>query len=179
MRRGLHSPLLVLGPCLLALFAAPAIYYLSAHVTYAKERIAPKQEWVACKSITDSRQDGDNQMITATVTENFKGMMNGACDASERQVIRKDGTQTFSGSGTFSGQVNGRSGTAILTYSGALDAKGGMTANWVLDKGTEDLARIDGQGTFEGKQMHPVPNECGDSQSQSAWSGAYSGTVQF
>ncbi len=70
-------------------------------------------------------------------------------------------------------------GTAIFTYSGALDTSGRMTAHWVLDKGTDDLARIDGQGTFEGKQVHPAPNDCGDSESQSAWSGAYSGTIQF
>jgi hypothetical protein len=179
MRRGLHSPLLVLCPWLLALFAAPVIDSFFDRVTYAKDTDAPKREWVACKNITDSRQDGDNQMISASVTENFKGMMNGTSDASERQVIRKDGTQTFSGSGTFSGQVNGRSGTAILTYSGALDAKGRMTGNWVLDKGTDDLARIDGQGTLEGKQARPAPNECADSELQSAWSGTYSGTVRF
>jgi hypothetical protein len=179
MRRGLHSPLLVLCPWLLALFAALLIDSFFDHVTYAKDTDAPKREWIACKSITDSRQEGDNQMITATVTEKFSGMLNGTCEAAERETVRKDGSQSFSGSGTFSGQVNGRSGTAIFTYSGALDANGKMTANWVLDKGTDDLARIDGQGTLEGKQARPAPNECADSESQSAWSGTYSGTVRF
>ena len=118
-------------------------------------------------------------MLTAAVTAKFSGLLNGTCEAAERETVHKDGTQSFSGSGTFSGQVNGRSGTAIFTYSGALDATGRMTAHWVLDKGTDDLARIDGLGTFEGKQVHPAPNECGDSESQSAWGGAYTGTVQF
>jgi Protein of unknown function (DUF3224) len=179
MRRGVSSPLLIV--CLwLALLGSSFLFnYFPGHVTYAKETDAPKREWIACKNITDSRQDGDNQMITATVTEKFSGMLNGTCEAAERETVRKDGAQSFSGSGTFSGQVNGRSGTAIFTYSGALDANGKMTANWVLDKGTDDLARIDGQGTFEGKRTHPAPNECGDSESESAWNGTYSGTVQF
>ena len=179
MRRGVSSPLLILCPWLVAVFASLLIVYFGPHVVvYAKDVNSPR-EWTACKSATESRHEGDNEMITASVTENFKGLMNGTCDASERQVIHKDGTQTFSGSGTFSGQVNGKSGTAILTYSGALDAKGRLTGNWVLDKGTDDLARIDGQGTLEGKQVQPAPNECADSDSQSAWSGTYAGTVQF
>ena len=179
MKRGLPSPLLILCPWLLGLFAGAMIQYLPARVTYAKEADALKQEWVACKSITESRQDGDNQMINASVTATFKGLLSGSCEAAERETVRKDGSQSFSGSGTFSGQIKGRSGTAILTYSGALDAQGKMTAHWVLDKGTDDLARIDGQGTFEGKQTHPAPNECADSESQSAWNGTYSGAVQF
>lgn len=148
-------------------------------MTYARDKSPSQQEWAGCKSITESRQDGDNQLVNAAVTETFRGMLSGTCEAAERQTLRKDGSQSFSGSGTFTGQVNGRSGTAILTYSGALDTKGKMTAHWVLDKGTDDLARIDGQGTFEGKQTHPAPNECSDAESQSAWSGTYSGTVQF
>lgn len=179
MRRGLHFPLLILCPWLLALTGWLVFHYLPVQATYAKETSPPPQEWASCKSITESRQDGDNELITATVTETFHGMLDGTCEAAERGVVRKDGSQSFSGSGAFTGQVNGRSGTAIFTFSGALDAKGKMTAHWVLDKGTDDLARIDGQGTFEGKQVRPAPNECSDSQSQSAWSGTYSGTVQF
>jgi hypothetical protein len=179
MRCGLHFRLLTLCPWLLALMAGLVFHYFPVHATYAKETSPPPQEWAACKSITESRPDGDNELITAAVTATFHGMLDGTCEAAERETVRKDGSQSFSGSGTFSGQVNGRSGTAILTFSGALDAKGKMTAHWVLDKGTDDLARIDGQGTFEGKQAHSAPNECSDSQSQSAWSGTYSGALQF
>ncbi len=178
MRRGVSSPLLVV--CLwLAIFAAAAIPFLFNQTTDAKESESLPRHWTACKTITDSRQDGENQLITATVIGKFDGMLDGTLEAAEREVLRKDGSQSFSGSGTFSGKVNGRSGTAILTYSGTLDASGKMTAHWVLDKGTDDLARIDGQGSLEGKQAHPAPNECGESDSQSAWGGTYSGKVQF
>jgi hypothetical protein len=106
-------------------------------------------------------------------------MLNGTCEAAERETVRKDGAQTFSGSGMFTGEINGRSGTAIITYSGIVDQKGMMTAHWVLDKGTDDLSQVDGQGILQGKQTHDRQGECGDSESQSAWAGSYVATVQF
>jgi hypothetical protein len=66
-----------------------------------------------------------------------------------------------------------------MTYSGRVDSKGHAVAHWVLDQGTEGLARFDGQGTFEGQQLKPAPVGCTDPKSQSAFSGTYTGDLQF
>lgn len=141
--------------------------------------IAVKGTWVECNTTTDSRADGDNQLLTVATSEKFTGTLNGTCEATERSVVHKDGTGSFSGSGTFSGEINGKAGTAIVTQSGTIDGKGLITAHWVIDQGTDDLARIDGQGTFEGKRIQPGTAECSDSNSQSQRSGTYVGTVRF
>jgi hypothetical protein len=164
----------VLVQLILTLFSAPA-----GHARPESAEATPKREWVACKSVTESREDGENQQVTATVMATFSGMLKGRLDATEREVVRKNGSRSFSGSGTFVGEINGHAGTAIMTYTGTVDAKEALTGNWVLDKGTDELARIDGQGTFAGKPQRPAPNECGDTDSQSSWNGTYSGTAEF
>jgi hypothetical protein len=138
-----------------------------------------KGDWVDCNTVSEVRQDGDNQLITVAITEKFTGTLNGSYEGIERNVVRKDGSGSFNGSGTFSGEVNGRSGTAVMTYSGTVDAKGAATAHWVLDQGTDALARLDGQGTFEGRQLKPAPAGCTNPKSQSAFSGTYTGSLQF
>ena len=136
-----------------------------------------KGAWASCELISDSRQDGDNQQDTVTITQKFIGTLDGKWEGSEREVVHKDGTRTFSGSGTFTGEINGHAGTAVLTHSGTVDSKGVAVAHWILDHGTDDLARVDGQGTWEGTRTRPAPAECRELRSQSAWSGNYVGTV--
>lgn len=163
---------------------ATLVAVLATHASEPKGRsgnsgnpIAAKGDWVDCNTIMESRQDGDNRLLIVTISEKFTGTLNGTYEGTERNVVHKDGSASFNGSGLFTGQVNGRSGTAVMTYSGTLDAKGAALAHWVLDKGTDDLARIDGQGTFQGKQLRSAPAGC--TESQSAFSGDYSGRVQF
>ena len=81
--------------------------------------------------------------------------------------------------GMFAGKISGRSGTAVMTYSGKVDDKGDARAHWVLDQGSDGLARIDGQGTFEGRQLKSAPQGCTDPTTQSAFAGTYKGNLQF
>jgi hypothetical protein len=136
-------------------------------------------DWVDCNTVTESKQDGDDQLITVAITETFTGTLKGSYEGTERNVTHKDGSGTFHGSGVFTGEVNGRAGTAVMTYSGTVDAKGAAVAHWVLDQGTDGLARLDGQGTFEGRQLKPPPQGCSDPQRESAFGGTYKGGLQF
>jgi hypothetical protein len=139
-----------------------------------------KGEWIDCNTTTQSRTEGENQLIMVAIAEKFTGTLNGTFEGSERNVVHKDGSGTFDGSGVFSGQINGRSGTALMTYSGAVDRKGDATAHWVLDHGTEELARVDGHGTFQGKQIKSPPADLAcTGNSQSVFSGTYAGTVML
>ena len=141
--------------------------------------VAVHGEWTDCNTMTESRPDGDNQVIMVAITEKFTGTLNGTYEGTERNVAHKDGSAIFNGSGVFTGEVNGRSGTAIMTYSGTVDVKGFGIAHWVLDHGTDELAGVDGLGTFTSKQMQSPPAGCTDTKTQSAFTGTYTGTVQF
>jgi hypothetical protein len=138
-----------------------------------------KGEWVDCNTVTDAKEEGDQQVITVAIAEKFSGTLNGNYEGTERNALRRDGSGSFKGSGVFHGEVNGRAGTAVMTYSGTIDKEGNAVAHWVLDQGTDDLARIDGNGTFEGRQIERRPERCTDPKTQSAFAGTYSGTVQF
>jgi hypothetical protein len=141
--------------------------------------VGVKGEWIDCNTVTDSKEEGDHQLITVAIAEKFTGTLDGTYEGTERNVVRQDGSGTFKGSGVFSGELNGRRGTAVMTYSGTIDKEGTAVAHWVLDQGTDDLARVDGEGTFEGKQIERRPEGCNDTRTQSAFAGTYAGTVQF
>jgi hypothetical protein len=143
------------------------------------QSLAVKGAWIDCNTVSETKQDGDKQLITILITEKFSGTLNGSYEGIERNIVHQDGSGTFHGSGTFNGEINAHSGTAVMTYSGTVDAKGVAHANWVLDQGTDGLVRIDGRGTFEGKETKQRPPDCNDPKSQSAWSGSYTGTVEL
>ena len=176
-RRGATFALAMLTSAVLIVFAAAA-GKPKADSTNSRALVV-KGEWVDCNTTSETKQDGDNQLITVMITEKFSGTLKGGYEGIERNVVHKDGSGSFNGSGTFNGEVNGRSGTAVMTYAGTVDAKGVGRAHWVLDQGTDGLIRIDGRGTFEGKETKQRPADCNDPQSQSAWSGSYTGTVEF
>jgi hypothetical protein len=165
----------------LLLFALPATPAGKPNTGWSSSgnSVTAKGEWVDCNTISESRPDGENQLITVAITEKLTGTLNGSYEGTERNVVHKNGSASFNGSGTFSGEANGRSGTAVMTYSGTVDPKGHAVAHWVLDQGTDGLARFDGQGTFEGKQLKPAPAGCTDRKAQSAFSGTYTGSLLF
>ncbi len=128
--------------------------------------------------MTESRADGDNELTTVTLAQKFSGPVDGTCEGTEKEVVRKDGTRTFTGSGLFSGKINGRSGTVLMTHTGTVNRDGLAVADWILDHGTDELARIDGHGRSEGKRTEKA-EACSDSTSQTGWSGKYSGAIDF
>ena len=159
--------------------------FVAVSVTHAGKKASSSKtmfvngDLVDCHTVNESRHDGDNQLNMVAIAGKFTGTLNGSYDGTERNVVHKDGSASFSGSGVFTGEVNGRSGTAVLTYAGTVDTKRAVIAHWVLDKGTDDLARLDGQGTFQGKELRQALEGCKDSKSQTAFSGNYRGIVQF
>jgi hypothetical protein len=162
-------------------FGIPAVDAGKAKVTSEKAGAA-NGEWVVCKRASESRDEGENRLVMLATTAKFTGTLKGTYEGTERDVLHKDGSASFNGSGVFSGQINGRSGTAVIIYSGRIDANGAAMAQWVIDKGTDELTRIDGQGAFEAKQMPVAMStdlECAGATSHSVWTGKYAGTLNF
>ena len=133
---------------------------------------AANGDWDDCNVITQVRQAGPNLFLTVLITENFTGTFDGSYEGFERDVIYADGTATFHGSGTFTGTVLGRAGTAIMSYEGTAFTPT-ATANWVVDQGTGDLATLHGHGTFQGIETGPT-GACDDT-----FAGSYTGQIQF
>jgi Protein of unknown function (DUF3224) len=97
--------------------------------------------------ISVSQADG-NTIITATETQALSGPFSGTRVAEGVEVIHPDGTFNAHDIGTFTGTVDGRSGTVVITGSstGVGDSGSGRL---VAELGTGGLARLHAQGTFE------------------------------
>jgi Protein of unknown function (DUF3224) len=98
-------------------------------------------------NISVSQADG-NTIITATETQILSGFFTGTRVAEGIQVIHPDGTFNAHDTGTFTGTVDGRSGTVVITGSstGVGDSGSGQL---VVEQGTGGLAGLHAQGTFQ------------------------------
>jgi hypothetical protein len=122
--------------------------------------IAASGPWVDCNVVTDFKQVGRNLIITVDITETFSGTLDGCYTGTERDVVYRNGSATFHGSGIFTGVVNGQSGTMVMIYEGTANAQGVASANWVLEQGTGGLTNLHGQGTFEGTLVALQTSPC-------------------
>jgi Protein of unknown function (DUF3224) len=100
-------------------------------------------------------------MFTGDLTQTFYGTMDGCLENTETDFLYRDGSGTFYGSGTFTGVINGRSGTMVFSYSGVfIGGEPDARAQWTLDKGTGGLANLYGEGTWIGAFIDPVETAC-------------------
>jgi hypothetical protein len=129
--------------------------------------------WNDCNIITSATYDGPNAVYSINITENFAGTLNGSYVGTERDVVYPDGSATFHGSGVFTGTINGKTGTFVMTYAGIAPPGGPGYAYWVGGRGTGGLAGIHGFGTFQGSETGPA-GICDDT-----FAGTYTGQLQF
>ncbi len=97
-----------------------------------------------CEHVISVQSRGPNTIITLSETGCLHGTFEGTVVGTERDVIHPNGTVTIQASGVFSGTVNGRSGTCVISAVVNVD----VTNHWVVDQGTGDLAGLHGQGTI-------------------------------
>ena len=109
-----------------------------------------------CEHIISQRIVGPSTIITSSITTCFHGTFEGTWVGTERDVIHPNGTVTGQASGVFSGTVNGRSGTCVLSLEVSITRNGDVT-HWVVDQGTGDLAGLHGQGTTQGDAIEHGP----------------------
>ena len=139
--------------------------------------------WADCNIVTSVRQTGPLLRIIVDISQTFTGTLEGGYLGSEDVTVFPDGTATFSGEGTFTGAVDGNIGRAAYHYEGTVDAQGVGAAAWSLDKGTDGLQKLRGNGTFSGAgialqltRFTPAdPTVCDGGM----YGGAYHGTLRF
>jgi hypothetical protein len=104
------------------------------------------------------RQVGENWIITFNISGTSTGTFTGSSTGTELDVVHRDGSITLHGTILFTGSVNGRSGTMLLSYEGiGSAATGHETLRFVGRQGTGDLAGVYAQLTAEGDVGAPNP----------------------
>jgi len=129
-----------------------------------------------CFIQTSARQVGENLIVTFNVSGPATGTFSGSSAGTEMDVVHPDGSITLHGTILFTGSVNGRSGTMLLTYEGIGNAvTGHENLRFVGRQGTGDLAGVYANITAEGDVVPPDPNSGCDLQG----AGTYSGQILF
>ena len=104
--------------------------------------------FTATVTITSVSQADGNTIITAIETQTLSGFLTGTRIADGVEIIHPDGTFNAHDTGTFTGTVNGLSGTAVITGSSTgLGATG--SGQFVIELGTAALAGLHAQGIFQ------------------------------
>ena len=104
--------------------------------------------FTATVTITSISQADGNTIITAIETQTLSGFLTGTRIANGVEIIHPDGTFNSHDTGTFTGTVNGRSGTAVITGSSTgIGASG--SGQFVVELGTAGLAGLHAQGIFQ------------------------------
>jgi len=104
--------------------------------------------FTATVTITSISQADGNTIITAIETQTLSGFLTGTRIANGVEIIHPDGTFNAHDTGTFTGTVNGRSETAIITGSSTGTGASG-TGQFVVEQGTAGLAGLHAQGIFQ------------------------------
>jgi Protein of unknown function (DUF3224) len=103
---------------------------------------------------THVQQDSGNQVTTLTIQQVIYGDIAGSVTEEETDVMHPDKTIAFSGKSSCTCTVAGKSGTLMWSYSGTSAADGTFQGQFFDVYGTNDLARLHGQGTFQGQGTH-------------------------
>jgi uncharacterized protein DUF3224 len=104
--------------------------------------------FTATGEVISIRQADGNTIVTATEVQTLTGVLTGTRMASGIMIFHPDGTFTAHDTGTFTGAVDGRSGS--ITISGASSGTGNIGSGQIVgDRGTGGLAGLHLQGTFQ------------------------------
>jgi hypothetical protein len=96
-----------------------------------------------------------NTFIDYTFAESTVGIVTGTRIGSGELVVHADGSFNTINTGTFTGTIDGRSGTAEMSFrgSGTFALAGGT---YVVTQGTDALAGVHAEGTDSGSATGPT-----------------------
>jgi Protein of unknown function (DUF3224) len=124
---------------------APLLLVPAAHASTLSSGIG---SFTTTGEVISVRQADGNTIVTATEVQTLTGALSGTRMATGIEIFHPDGTFVAHDSGTFTGTVDGRTGS--ITISGASSGAGNTgTGQIVGDRGTGGLAGLHLQGTFQ------------------------------
>jgi hypothetical protein len=114
--------------------------------------------YTATGQVISVRQVDGNTVITATEVETLTGTLSGTRRATGVEIIHPDGTFVAHDSGTFTGAVDGRTGSIVISgaSSGAGDTGSGRFAG---EHGTGGLAGLHLRGPFQVMMTGPTTSD--------------------
>lgn len=109
---------------------------------------------IVSDTTTSSHQDGQNTINSITEQVVSYGDITGSVTNEETSIVHPDQTTSFSGTSTCTCTLNGKSGTLMWSFSGTSAANGSFQGRFFDVRGTGDLAKLHGQGVFQGQGLH-------------------------
>jgi len=104
--------------------------------------------FTATGEVISIQQADGNTIVTATEVQPLTGVLSGTRVAEGITIFHPDGTFTAHDTGTFTGTIDGRTGS--ITISGASSGTGNTGTGQIVGyQGTGGLAGLHLQGTFE------------------------------
>jgi uncharacterized protein DUF3224 len=136
----LFKAVLAALPLLVSLLLLPAVH--------ASTLSPGSGSFTTTGEVISIRQADGNTIVTATEVQTLTGVLTGTRLATGIQIFHPDGTFTAHDTGTFTGTVDGRTGS--ITISGASSGAGNAGSGQIVgDRGTGGLAGLHLQGTFQ------------------------------
>jgi hypothetical protein len=109
---------------------------------------------IVSSTTTNVQQDGSNTISSITQQAVIYGDIMGSYMSEETLILHLDKTGNFSGRSTCTCTVAGKSGTLMWSYTGTSTANGSFQGQFFDVHGTGDLAKLHGQGEFQGQGVH-------------------------
>jgi len=100
--------------------------------------------------INSLRQANGNMFINQTLVFEYDGTMIGESIADVTCLAKPTGQTVCHGREVFTGSVEGKSGTFVFQVSVKIDETGQIKGQWIILKGTSELANLKGGGTVAG-----------------------------
>jgi len=137
----------ILKATLAALPLLAALLLLSASAN-ASTLSSGSGGFITTGEVISVKQADGNTIVTATEVQTLTGVLSGTRVATGIQVFHPDGTFTAHDSGTFTGTIDGRTGS--ITISGASSGVGNTGNGQIVgDRGSGGLEGLHLQGTFQ------------------------------
>jgi hypothetical protein len=107
--------------------------------------------WKYQPFIEDTRTAGCNTFLDTFENGIWSGTFEGTSTEDGKVVIHCSGAWSFNAIVSYTGEVNGQSGTLKMSVEGSRpDGLSDWQGRWVILNGTEGLATLRGQGTWWG-----------------------------
>ena len=119
--------------------------------------------WQYVPYIESSRTSGCNTFLETVEDGWWYGTFEGTSTEDGKVVIHCSGAWSFNAIVSYTGAVNGHTGTLKMSVEGSLrpEKSSDWHGRWVILSGTEGLATLRGQGTWWGPGS-PGPGQLGD-----------------
>ncbi len=127
---------------LVPLLLAPSIYAISPSTATGTFSGSVVQ--------TAERDSGGNKFLTLTDASSYLGTFIGSFAGTGTAVVHLDCSINFHSTGTWTGTVDGKSGTVEITFEGTgmVGLGAFIVGQYTLSHGTGGLANLHGGGTF-------------------------------